>query len=333
MGGTYCTSRLFSYLILSQEYLDRRRTAHRHRLGRLFEAWHLAVLASSASSKAVVRGFRRRRAAAALAADFRAWASLSRARRWRRRRLLGRGLGALASFAAGSGHAATAAASAFPKRRRQGVRGWWWDGATAAAVASAAGGLAGPGELVLSSVKGAREGFLRNCLKGRTGGEVSAAGGARVFDPEAVASAHRRRVRLSRGYRALLRTGSAEELRRTRQPFFFARGRRDRGGKGAVVVGVRAARAAFRTWLETARGRKRARDGVAAGARAWRRDALARGVRELGRFALAAARRRRAERASLLRESFAAFRQVGARARARARAQRVPKRVALKLSN
>ena len=132
------------------------------------------------------------------------------------------------------------------------------------------------------------------------------AGGVAVYDLEAVASAHRRRVGLSRGLRALLRTAPAE-LRRTRQLFFVLRGT---PGERDAVVSVRAVRAAFRTWFEAGGWRRRARIGVDVGAGAWRRNALDRAVRELRRFAADAGRQRRADQAGLLRRSFAAFRQV-----------------------
>lgn len=284
-----------------QEYSDRHKTAHRHRLGRLFGAWHLATLASSASSKAVVRGFHRRRSVAMLAADFRAWASLSRARRWRRRRFLRHGLETLASFATGSGVAAAAAAAAFPNKRRQGTRRWEWNSA-------AVGALVGPGDSSLFLADRARRGLTRAVLDDRVGGEVSA-GGVRAHDPEAVASAHRRRAGLSRGLRALLQTGPAE-LRRTRQPRFVRHGSGGERGAAAAVASARATRMACRTWLEAARRRRRTRDGADAAAAAWRRNALVQAVRELRRFALTAARQRRADRASSLRKSFTALRQV-----------------------
>lgn len=238
--------------------MDRSRAARRHRLGRLFDAWHLAALASSASSTAVVRGFRRRRDAATFAAGFRAWASLSWARRWRRRQLLLHGLEALASLAPPANH----------------VRG----------------------------------GLTRSHLAGTAvGGGGVPARGVTVYDPEAVASAHRRRAGLSRGFRALLQTGGAE-LGTTRQFLFVPHG--NRGERGGAVVRVSVVRVACRTWFEAASWRRRARGGADVGARAWRRNGLARAVRELRRLAVDASRQRRADRRSLLRGSFAAFRQV-----------------------
>eukprot|EP00752_Nemacystus_decipiens_P017226 g15432.t1 len=293
-----------------QELLDRSRAARRHRLGRLFEAWHLAALASSASSTAVVQGFRRRRHAATLVADFRAWASLSRARRWRRRVLLRRGMEALASLAAPlrySAAAATVLTSDGPDSRRQRLRrtGRGWDGAASAV----AGGLAGPDEpapLSLAANSRTRGGLTRRDLaRTSVGRHKMSTGGATVYDVRAVASAHRRRVGLSRGLRALLRT-SPGELRRTRQLYFVLRG--SGGGRGAVVS-VRAARGAFLTWSEAASWRRRARHGMDVSARACRRSALVRAVQELRRFAVDAARQRRAARVGLLRRSFAAFRQ------------------------
>eukprot|EP00903_Cladosiphon_okamuranus_P012045 g11310.t1 len=290
-----------------QEYVDRSITAQRHRLGRLFEAWHLAALASSASSKAVVRGFRRRRNASTLAADFRAWASLSRARCWRRHRLLRLGLETLASFTTGPGFVATTAkttASNFAKERRRGLREIRWAGAAAAVVTD---GLVGPGDVtLLSSLSRSRRGLTRRSdLESTLGRQRVSAGGVTTSALDAAARDHRRRVRLSRGFHALQQTDPFK-LGRMQQLIFVRHGS---GGDRDAVVSVRAAQVACRAWLEAARWRRRSRRGVGVAAVAWRRNVLVRTLRELRRFAVEAARQRRADRASLLRESFAAFRQ------------------------
>eukprot|EP00752_Nemacystus_decipiens_P017220 g15427.t1 len=185
-----------------------------------------------------------------------------------------------------------------------GVEGALSEVYTHAAVAS---GLAGPDEpapLCLAANSRIRGGLTPSYLaRTSVGRHEMSAGGATVYDVRAAASAHRRRVGLSRGLRALLRT-SPPELRRTRQLFFVLRG--SGGGRGAVVS-VRAARAAFVTWSEAASRRRRARDGMDVNAGACRWSALVRAVQELRRFAVDAARQRRAGRAGLLRRSFAVF--------------------------
>lgn len=126
----------------------------------------------------------------------------------------------------------------------------------------------------------------------------------------ALASAHRRRAGLSRGLRALLlHAGPAQPGWSSGGPAAF----RVRRGNGAVaVVAARAARAALRAWHDIAGARARAESLAEDAGLAWRRGRLAEAVAELRRFALAAGRRRRAERRGLLRRSLMALRQVGA---------------------
>ncbi|CAN0013837.1 unnamed protein product, partial [Ectocarpus sp. 8 AP-2014] len=274
-------------ILTPQEYAERRHTADRHRLGRLFDRWHLAALASSSSSTAIVTGVRRRRDVDTLAHSFRAWASLSRARRWRRRRALRRGLEGLASFTGREDGVAGASQmfSNSPWRRpRTGVEGEVRRGSTAPLSV----------ELSLAHRGGGSRG--RRCV---------GAGGLEAHGVEAVASAHRRRAALSRGFLALLCQGS-RQLRMGRGRLFSVPGG---GGKGGVVVSVRAARIGFLTWCGAARARGRAREGMEAAEVVWRRKGLAGAVKGLKRFAVVAARQRRADRANVLRRSFVALRQ------------------------
>ncbi|CAM9928844.1 unnamed protein product [Ectocarpus sp. 4 AP-2014] len=274
-------------ILTPQEYVERRHTADRHRLGRLFDRWHLAALSSSASSTAIVTGVRRRRDVDTLAHSFRAWASLSRARRWGRLRALRHGLEALASFA-GRGDGFAGASQTFPnsgwRRPRPRVEGEVRRGSTAPLSV----------ELSLAHWGGGRWG--RRCV---------GAGGLEAHDLEAVASAHRRRAALSRGFLALLCQGS-RQLRVGRGRLFSVPGGR---GKGGVVVSVRAARIGFLTWCGAARARGRAREGMEAAEVVWRRKGLAGAVKGLKRFAVVAARQRRADRTNVLRRSFVALRQ------------------------
>lgn len=245
-------------------------------------------MTSSSSSNAIARGVRRRRDTNTLAADFRAWASLSRARRWRRHRRLRHGLETLASFAAGVGGTGVGRASA----TRMGAP---W--------------IVGPLEPSFPlSANWPAEGQRRQQCRGRMEqGEKRGQRGAaavRVYDWEAVASAHRRRAALSRGIEALrlLRVGSAVELRR-RRLFCCVHG--DAAKKG-LVVSARAVRAALRAWNEVASARRRARDGIEVATR----KRLVRAVRRWKCFTLAANRQRRGDRMGLLRRSFLALRQV-----------------------
>ncbi|CBJ25835.1 hypothetical protein Esi_0016_0144 [Ectocarpus siliculosus] len=273
-------------ILTPQEYVERRHTADRHRLGRLFDRWHLAALASSASSTAIVTVVRRRRDVDTLAHSFRAWASLSRARHWRRRRALRRGLEALASFT-GREDGVAGASQMFSnspwRRRRTGFEGEVRRGSTAALSV----------ELSPAHWGGGRG---RRCV---------GAGGLKAHDLEAVASAHRRRAALSRGFLALLCQGS-RQLRVGRGRLFSVLGG---GGKGGVVVSVRAARIGFLTWCGAARARGRAREGMEAAEVVWRRKGLAGAVKGLKRFAVVAARQRRADRTNVLKRSFVALRQ------------------------
>ncbi|CAM9841491.1 unnamed protein product, partial [Ectocarpus sp. 12 AP-2014] len=274
-------------ILTPQEYVERRHTADRHRLGRLFDRWHLAALASSASSTAIVTGVRRRRDVDTLAHSFRAWASLPRARRWRRRRALRRGLEALASFA-GRRDGVAGASQMFPnsrwRRPRTGVEGEVRRGSTASLSV----------ELSLAHWRGGSRG--RRCIR---------AGGLETHDLEAVASAHRRRAALSRGFLALLYQGS-RQLRVGRGRWFCVPGG---VGKGGVVVSVRAARKGFLRWCGAARARGRATENMEAAEVVWRRKRLAGAVKGLKRFAVVAARQRRVGRTNVLRRSFVALRQ------------------------
>lgn len=85
----------------AQEYSDRCRRADRHRLNSVFARWHLASLCSNAKSLRMAGNFGRRRDGRALATVFRAWAALTRARRWRRQRRLSIALQCFAANAVG----------------------------------------------------------------------------------------------------------------------------------------------------------------------------------------------------------------------------------------
>lgn len=311
---------IFSFF---QEYLERGRVADRHRLGRLFAAWHLAALASSSSSKAVARGVRRRRDTETLASDFRAWASLSRARRWHRRHHLRQGLETLASFAAAG---VGVVGGLGMVGRAPGAR----SGAAPRFVGSAE--LSLPPPSVVDDWPAARGQKRRQQFRGGDGehgekrvprgrpsapagptGRTAVATAVRVYEAEAVAIAHCRRAALSRGVRALLllrrrrrprwRAGSAAELRGRGQLFCCVHGDARKEG---LVVSARAVRAALWAWYEAASASRRARDGV----EVTKRRRLVGAVRDWRRFALAAARQRRADRMGLLKRSFVALRQV-----------------------
>ncbi|CAB1096638.1 unnamed protein product [Ectocarpus sp. CCAP 1310/34] len=258
---------------------------------RLFAAlerrWHFAALASSASSTAIVTGVRRRRDVDTLAHSFRAWASLSRARRWRRRRALRRGLEVLASFAGREGGVMWASqtfSNSRWHRPRTGVEGEVRRGSTAPL----------PAELSLAHWGGGSRG--RRCVR---------EGGLETHDLEAVASAHRRRAALSRGFLALLHQGS-RQIRVGRGRWFCVPGG---GGKGGVVVSVRAARIGLLRWCGAARARGRATESMEEAEVVWRRKRLAGAVKKLKRFAVVAARQRRVDRKNVLRRSFVALRQ------------------------
>lgn len=302
--------------------MERRTAADNHRLGRLFAAWHTAALASSASSTAVVRSVHRRRDTLTLAADFRAWASLSRARRWRRRRCLRRGLETLACFAEAGvpagGQGRGEGCGQETTRVRQGQqRGLSW-------------------MLLLPPVSSlVQEGQRARVPVGRIGDVQRGGGGGGIghtYDSKAaLASAHRRRTLLLRGLRALRLQvpGSGGGLLGRSgggRPFYVVAVPGDGGdgcggggggnaGGGFVVVGARAARGALTAWCEAARAARRAREaaGMMGVAHAvWRRHRVIRAVRALRVFAMGAARQRRAARRRLLRKTFVALRQVRA---------------------
>ena len=274
----------------------RRRIADKHRLWGLFEAWHLASLASASSSAAIVQGFRRRRDAISLAGHFRAWASLARARCWVRRRRLRQGLGRLIMATGKQGRLHQFAPG----------QGRWH--------LSLQGEMAGVGQArkiahfpvkALLIVRDWRLHWLRRRreeLRGR-----------RITDEascvDSIAMAHHRRNALSNGIRSWCRATAMRRLERL-LCFPGTGGDGGRGSGSSSGVGLWKVRTSLVTWRNSAIARRRARIvGKVAenSSRCWR---LARGIRRWRRWASTIARRRRARKAYALRASFVALRQV-----------------------
>lgn len=270
--------------------------ADSHRLSGLFETWHLAALASAASSAAAVRGFQSRRGVATLAGNFRAWASLSRARRWRRLRRLRRGLDSMASYAEFSSGSwprrfyRAGAAIQDASNTQRGFLPWGAEGAFRGS------GEGRPEERALTAGPQWRRQAYGG--QGADGSRLS-----RVSSAVSFASAHRRRVALSKGLRAL-RFGTAQTKN---QLLIFD----PRGGDGIFGgFSARAARSALSAWRAFAATQRRSRALCASTEYGYTRRCLMRSLRAWRHLMAAEARQRRADRAHMLRRSFVALRQV-----------------------
>lgn len=287
----------------SQEYSQRRQAADHHRLLSLFETWHMSSLASAAASRAAIRGFQRQRAAVTLANNFRAWASSSRARAWRRRRCLRLGLAALIEKAALSRRRVRPLCNGLPSGYEVVSLGV----ACGSHVASHSNGVAAGAVGGVQSGRGVdrrvQDGQESGCALDRIvdsppswggrGGDIYRGEYFAAQAAEAVASAHRRRVMLHRGLRA-----------------FFAGCETAAGERGNCEGPWSGARAVLVAWREAARARRRARAGGTLAVDAFQKWCLARAVREWRKRASANALRRRKCRRRVLRMAFVALRQV-----------------------
>lgn len=264
----------------------------------LFATWHFASLASAASSAAAVRGFQSRRGVATLAGNFRAWASLSRARRWRRLCRLRRGLEGLASFAELS-------AGSWPRRfytagagtqdasnKQRGFLPWEAEGTFRE------GGGSWPEDWAPTAAGPKRQRQQQYGGHGADGSDLS-----RLSSAVSSASAHRRRVVLTKGLRAL-RFGTAQ---RRSDLFIF-----DPQSSGVLFSGVsaRTARSALSAWRAFAAKQRRSRARCALAEEKYRRRCFVESLRAWGRLAAVEARQRRADRAHMLKRTFVALRQV-----------------------
>lgn len=277
-----------------KELFDGRQTADRHRLLNLFESWHLASLSSAASSSAIVQGFRRRREAATLAGNFRAWASLARARLWVRRRRLRRGLEGLMGVEAGAWR------KDFDREKRPGIL--LHKGAVAGVPRGRDADHSGQVSSMVADWRSWRQ--KRRWSDQQRGSRRWSIETEAFLD--VTATDHRRRSLLSRGLRALVSgTAEARTGRLLWFPTIIKTGHGDGAGVGVVVV--RTALLAWRGNAEALRSARRV-DMIAEGA--LRRRTLVEVVRDWRGWAMAAARRRGAEKAHALRRSFVALRQV-----------------------
>lgn len=256
-----------------QETSDLCRVADRHRLRRLFEAWHECCLELAATSSALVRGFRCRQEMATLAAGFRAWASLSRSRRWCRRHRLRRGLEGFA----------IAAAVAVPSRNRRGA----FQRNTSVVWQRVRGGLLAldlaAGMVVVRSTR----------LRGSKCWDRTAAAATAAV----TASMYWRRQMLLIGLRALKSgTASAERLR----------------SRPRLVTHVKAskARTCLLRWKRTAQARRTARTAEHLAEGALGRLRLSGAVRAWRHWASSSALQHRKRHARELRVAFVALRQA-----------------------
>lgn len=283
-----------------KEYFERRRIADKHRLRGLFEAWHLASLASSSSSAAIVRGFRRRCDAITLAGDFRAWASLSRARRWIRRRRLRQGLDCLMLLKTEAWSRSRVIDSGEGwSRWRPSLLGMEAGMARVREVARGPGGEILRSWLLVKEVGDSRLQQLRRRRQKLRGRGLPDPGSS----ADTMAIAHCRRVALSNGLRCWFRVTALRSIER--MLVFCMVGKEGGGGVGVLV-----ARKALLVWRDAATARRLARDGERSVESASRRGRLAVGIRCWRLWALAAARRRRSRQTYTLRTSFVALRQA-----------------------
>lgn len=283
-----------------KEYFERRRIADKHRLQRLFDTWHLASLASSSSSAAIIRGFRRRRDVITLAVDFRAWASLSRARRWIRRRRLRQGLNRLMLLKTeGWSRSRVIGSREGLSRWRPSLFGIEAGMTRSREVTRGPGGGISRSWLLVKEVGDSCLQQLRRRRQQLRGRGLPAPGSS----ADTIAMAHLRRVALSNALRSWFRVTALRSIERM---LMFCMLGKDNGGG----VGVVAARKMLMAWHDAATGRRLARVRERSAESASRRRRLAVGIRCWRRWASATARRRRSHQTYTLRTSFMALRQA-----------------------
>lgn len=265
----------------------------------------MASLASATANRAAIRGFQRQREIVALTVNFEAWASLSRARLWRRRRCLRLGVTALKELAAiGRGRQGLWSGLGFGLAYPAFVAGSL--GASPEAAAATAVNQLGdstysvreldlPGAHAQATAEGSGDAMGRGIAHSR---RVWGDGRGRwcyaAVEAAAVkANAHRRRVMLSRGLRGFL-------LQRA-----VATGRWRVGDSRWG-----AARMALLVWREAARLRRRARAGESLADDALRRWSLAGALRGWREVTLTRALCREKRRKLALRSAFVSLRQV-----------------------